>query len=33
MYAGLHLGNLEERDYLEDLGKAGMIKLKPILMK
>ena len=33
MYAGLQLGNLEERDLLEDLGIAGRIKLKSILVK
>jgi hypothetical protein len=33
MYAGLQLGNLEERDHLEDLGIAGRIKLTSVLMK
>ena len=33
MYAGLQLGNLEERDHLEDLGVAGRIKLNSFLIK
>jgi len=33
MYGGLQLGNLEERDRLEDLGIAGRIKLKSVVMK
>lgn len=31
MYAGLQLGNLDERDHVEDLGIAGTIKLNSIL--
>jgi hypothetical protein len=33
MYVGLQQGNLEKRDDLEDIGIAGRIKLKSVLMK